>query len=312
MQTILGGNGTIGLELAKCLTTYTNKIRIVSRSPKKVNENDEVMAADLTDRNQVFTAVEGSEVVYITIGFEYNLKVWQTNWPSFMRNVIDACKKYKSKLVFFDNVYMYDPNFIGNMTEDTPIKPSSKKGLVRKGIAKMITDEFNKKELVALIARSADFYGPSISNSVLMLTVYDNLKKGKAANWFASVNKIHTYTYTPDAAKATAMLGNTHDAYNQVWHLPTDNSKITGKQWIELVAKELKVKPKYMVIPIWVLGIIGLFVPIMKELKEMAYQYDRDYLFNSSKFEKRFKYKPINPVDGVRASIQNLRITASV
>ena len=35
MQTILGANGTIGSVLAKELTNYTDKIRLVSRNPKK-------------------------------------------------------------------------------------------------------------------------------------------------------------------------------------------------------------------------------------------------------------------------------------
>src|SRR5579863_812205 len=112
MQTILGANGAIGIELAKALKTYTDKIRLVSRNPKKVNESDELFAADLTDADQVDKAIAGSEVVYLTIGFEYTLKVWQKNWPKLMSDTLASCKKYKSKLVFFDNVYMYDKSAI--------------------------------------------------------------------------------------------------------------------------------------------------------------------------------------------------------
>jgi nucleoside-diphosphate-sugar epimerase len=306
MQTILGGGGSIGKELAKELNKYTDKVRIVSRNPKKINENDELVAADLSNRDEVFKAVEGSEVVYITIGFDYKLKVWREKWPAFMQNVIDACKKYKSKLIFFDNIYMYDRAFLGNMTEDTPIKPSSKKGIIRTQIAKMVTDEFAKDELTALIARSADFYGPGSDKSVLVVAVIENLKKGKPANWLANDNKIHNLTFTPDAAKATAILGNTPDAYNQVWHLPTNNAKLIGKKWVELIANEMQVKPRIMVMPIWLMGILGIFMPIMKELKEMAYQYDRDYFFNSEKFEKRFNFKPTSIEEGIRSIIKAL------
>jgi nucleoside-diphosphate-sugar epimerase len=306
MQTILGAGGSIGKELAKALGQYTEKVRIVSRNPKKINENDELMAADLSQRAEVFKAVEGSEIVYVTIGFDYKIKVWREKWPSFMQNVIDACKKYNSKLVFFDNIYMYDRNYLGNMTEETPINPSSKKGEVRTEVAKMITREFGKGELTALIARSADFYGPGNDKSVLVTTVFENFKKGKAANWLARDDKTHNFTFTPDAAKATAILGNTPDAYNQVWHLPTNNTKITGKQWVGLIAKEMSVKPKVMVMPVWLMGILGIFVPIMKELKEMAYQYDRDYFFNSSKFEKRFNFKPTSIEEGIRITLKKV------
>ena len=47
MQTILGSGGAIGVELAKALASYTSHIRLVSRHPKKVNDTDELVAADL-------------------------------------------------------------------------------------------------------------------------------------------------------------------------------------------------------------------------------------------------------------------------
>jgi len=108
MQTLLGGNGTIGSVLAKELTRYTDKIRIVGRNPKKINESDELFKADLADPEQVDRAIAGSEVVYLLVGFEYDIKVWRNQWPLLMRATLDACKKHGAKLVFFDNVYLYD------------------------------------------------------------------------------------------------------------------------------------------------------------------------------------------------------------
>ena len=179
MQTILGANGTIGSVLAKELTAYTNQIRLVSRNPKKVNETDELFPADLSDANQVEKSIEGSEVVYLLVGFDYNIKVWQDKWPKLMRATIDACIKYKAKLVFFDNVYMYDKNAIPHMTENSVINPPSKKGAVRKEIADMLLNEVKSGKLTALIARSADFYGPNNDKSFLIEIVYKNIKKGK-------------------------------------------------------------------------------------------------------------------------------------
>jgi predicted dinucleotide-binding enzyme len=105
-QTILGSGGAIGIELAKALREYTTEIRLVSRNPEKVNETDELMPADLLHASDVQKAIQGSSVVYVTIGFAYSLKVWQENWPKFMGYVIDACMEHHCKLVFFDNIYM--------------------------------------------------------------------------------------------------------------------------------------------------------------------------------------------------------------
>jgi nucleoside-diphosphate-sugar epimerase len=307
MQTILGSGGAIGKELAKALKNFTTEIRLVSRNPKKVNGTDNLFPADLTDRNAVFDAVKGSEIVYLTIGLEYKTKVWQISWPPLMKNVIDACIEYKSKLVFFDNVYMIGGANVKHITENSPISPTSKKGEVRAALDQLIFDEIDKGKLQAIIARSADFYGNVQERSLLMEMVYKNLEQNKKANWLCNAKVKHSFTYTPDAGKATALLGNTTDAYNQVWNLPTDPDALTGQEWINLFAKEMGKNPAYMVLPKMMVYILGLFIPVMKEFPEMLYQYDRDYIFDSSKFEKRFGVKPTLYAEGVRETLRILQ-----
>ncbi len=303
MQTILGSGGAIGTELAKALTKYTSSVRLVSRNPKAVNENDELVKCNLLNQDEANKAVKGSDVAYLTIGLPYKTKTWQEQWPVVVSNVIGACKMHKSKLVFFDNIYMLDPEHLDNITEETPINPASKKGKLRAKIAKMVMDAAATKEIEALIARSADFYGPGINNGVLNEVVLKNLKNGKKANWLCSLDYKHSFTYTPDAAKATALLGNTDVAYRQVWNLPTAPDPLTGKEWVEAIAKELGVKPKVMVASKFMVKLVGLFNPIMRELVEMLYQYDRDYCFNSSKFNSAFDFETTPYKEGIRKLI---------
>src|SRR5574338_765440 len=202
MQTILGAGGAICFELAKILPAYTDAIRLVSRTPQKVNTADELFPADITKAAEVDEAVKDSEMVYLTVGFPYRLKIWKERWPATMRNVIDACKKHKARLVFFDNVYMYDRDHLHHMTEETPVRPTSKKGVIRQQIADMLMNEVRQGNLTALIARSADF--ASGKSSILHQLVTDNLLKGKKANWLINADKIHNFTFVPDAAKGTA------------------------------------------------------------------------------------------------------------
>lgn len=304
MQTILGSGGAIGVELAKALKNYNKKIRLVSRNPKKVNETDELMAANLLNSEDIRLAVQGSSVVYVTVGFPYSTKVWKEVWPKFMTEVIAACKEFKAKLVFFDNIYMYDPKYLNRMTEEIPVNPPSKKGKIRAEVAQMIMDEVKAGTLTALIARSADFYGPGIRNSsMLNETIIKPLKIGGKANLLGSPSAKHSYTYTPDAGKATALLGNTADAYNQVWHLPTAPEPFTGAQWAWLVASELGVKPRYQRVSTYMVWILGFITPIMKEILEMMYQNKTDYIFDSSKFEKRFGIKPTPYHIGIKETI---------
>ena len=295
MQVVLGAGGAIGNELARELKTYDEKVRLFSRNPQKVNEDDELFKGDLTNKQNVENAVKGTSVAYLTVGLPYRALVWERQWPVIMKNVISACKKYKTKLVFFDNMYLYDKEKLSPMTEETEINPPSRKGKVRAKIAKMLLDEVLSGEIKALIVRAADFYGPGIENSIFNEAILNNLKKGKNANWFCATKYKHNFTWTPDAAKATALLGNTESAYGQVWHLPTV-AAFPVYEWVEKTATTLGVKYKVVVAPKFLVSLMGMFNPLMREMKEMLYQYDRDYDFDSSKFETVFNMNP-TPVE---------------
>jgi len=306
MQTILGSSGVIGNELAKSLTQYTNKIRLVSRNPKKVNPTDELFTANLLKAEEVIKAVEGSEIVYLTVGIQYKTSMWQQQWPLIMKNVIEACKQNNSKLVFFDNVYVYG-RVNGWMKEDTPIKPVSRKGEVRKQVTEMLMNEVENGNLKAIIARAADFYGPNTPLSFVTVTVFENFKKGKKAMWFIDAERKHSFTYTPDAGKATAMLGNSDSTYNQVWHLPSDKNVLTGKEFIELSAEAFGVKPEYTVLKKWMIKMAGLFNSNVRESVEMLYQNDSDYLFDSTKFENAFNFRPTSYEEGIIATVNSMK-----
>jgi nucleoside-diphosphate-sugar epimerase len=306
-QTILGAGGAIGSELAKSLADYTSDIRLVSRNPKKVNPNDELLSADLSQKEQVEKAVAGSDIVYLTVGFDYNTKLWQRMWVPLIENVIAACQKHNCKLVFFDNVYAIGGDHVKHITEESPMSPCSKKGEVRAEVDRLILKAIESNKLKAIIARAPDFFSEFKDRSLLMNLVYDNLAKGKKAQWFCNAKVVHTCGYAPDLAKGTAMLGNTPDAYGQIWNLPTDPERITGEQWINLFAEEMNTSNKYQVLPGWGMKALGLFVPILKEMYEMRYQYDRDYYFDSSKFNRKFNYIPTNNRTAVKQTIEKLR-----
>jgi len=306
-QTILGAGGAIGIELAKALAEYTSDIRLVSRNPKKVNQTDTLFSADLTKREEVFKAVKGSHITYVAIGFPYKTSTWKESWTPFIQNVVDACLEHNSKLVFFDNVYAIGGNNVNHITESSPISPTSKKGEIRAEVDRIILENIEKNHLQAIIARSPDFFGGTArQTSVIMNLVYDNLIKDKKAQWFCNAKICHSMGYVPELAKGTAMLGNTTEAYNQIWNLPTDPQRITGEEWINLFAKELGKENKFSVLPNWLVKGFGLLVPVMKELAEMNYQYDRDYFFDSTKFNNYFKYTPITHAEAVKQTVEQM------
>ena len=302
MHTVLGSGGIIGKETSFSLSEYTSDIKQVSRNPKKVNDQDYIFPADLTKESDVRAAVKGSDVVYLTVGLPYVTKVWEENWPKIMTHTINACMEHQSKLVFLDNVYMYG-QVDGWMTEQTSINPCSKKGEVRAKIARQLMDEVDKGNIKALIARAADFYGPEAHNTYILPMIFDKLARNKKPQLMISAHQKHSYTYTPDLGKALALLGQSDKAYGQVWHLPTHRDALTGAEFVKLVSEQFNKKPNYSVLNSSMLSIAGLFSPIVRETKEMRYQFKYDYLFDSSKFEEAF-FAPTSYKDGVMEIFQ--------
>ncbi len=288
MQTILGANGQIGEELARALKrNFTSDIRIVSRGAKKVNDTDEVFSADLSIREKAIEAVEGSEIAYFTLGLPISSDLWEKQFPLIVRNVIDACKINRTKLVFFDNTYMY-PQDDRVLTEETTFDPVGRKGKVRREMAEMVLKEMQSGELEAVICRAPEFYGPGKTQSITNTLIFNNIKEGKKLKVPLSDAKMRSLIWTPDASNATALIGNTPDAFGQTWHLPVDESHPTYKQFIGLASEVYGKQLKYSVVPKFIFKIGAMFNKSVKELQELLPRYEHNNVFDDSKFRKRF------------------------
>lgn len=302
-HTILGANGTIANALLPILKENNHKIRLVSRNPVAI-EGAESIKADVLNYEDVISAVTGSDIVYLLVGIQYNSKIWARDWPQIIDNAIRACKTVGAKLVFFDNAYMYG-KVEGKITEETPYNPSSKKGAVRANVARVLQDEMKRNNFRAIIARAADFYGPEVTDkSAPGLLVFTNLVKNKKAQWMINPNVPRTFNYVPDAAKALYLLATTDEAYGQIWHLPTADQTLTGKQFVTETAKHIGTSDKIFVLPKWLLRTIGLFNPFIREMNELNYQDEYPFEFDSSKFNKAFPFKPTSYEEGIKKTAE--------
>lgn len=305
MHTILGSGGNIANELVKELIKNNEQFRLVSRNPKPQG-NGELRPADITNVNSVNEAVKGSDVVYLLAGLQYNIKVWRVQWPKIMNNVIEACKRYKAKLIFFDNVYCYGL-VNGPMTEDSPYNPISKKGEIRARIATQLMDEVKRGNLRASIARAADFYGPKAERTVPNVMIFDNLSKSKKPQLLVRADTYHSYTFIPDAGKAVYLLSKNDLSFDQVWHMPTASPPLTGREFVTQAAKAFNAEPKYTLLSKFMIRIAGMFNRDIREIYEMLYQNEYDYGFDSSKFEKVFSFHPTSYEEGIGLVAQSYR-----
>lgn len=301
MITILGAGGAIGNELVKLLAGRRLPFRLVSRKPASQAGAAEVVAADLSDKEQTMRAVAGSDIVFLLAGLKYDHKVWAEMWPRIMANTIEGCKRTNARLVFFDNVYMYG-KVTGAMTEETPFHPSSRKGEIRAGIASALIDEWKGGRLTAMIARAADFYGPGAQFGLPNALVFEPMSKRQKPMCLVNDSLPHSYTYTPDAAQALVRLAEQESAWNQTWHMPTAPNPFTGREFIVRAAEAMGAAPKYQVLNRPMVRVFGWFKPVVGEIYEMLYQNDSPYLFDSSKYNRAFGFAGTPYVEGIRAT----------
>jgi nucleoside-diphosphate-sugar epimerase len=175
-------------------------------------------------------------------------------------------------------------------------------------VADALLEAFSSGKVNGVIARSADFYGPGAdSNGVPNLVIFERLVSGKSAQWIIDADKVHSLTYTPDCGRALPLLTADESSYNQVWHLPTAHPPITMRHFAEIAAAEIGTQARMSVLPMWMLKLAGLLDKTMRELPEMGYQNDRDYIFDSSRFEQHFGFEPTSYEQGIRETIDYYR-----
>ncbi len=288
MQTILGANGIIGEELAKELRlNYTSEIRLVGRNPQRVDSNDDLFKGDLLNIENVKDALRDTKIAYMTVGLPYKTEIWLRDWSRMMKNVIEGCKYNQCKLVYFDNTYAY-PQGSAIQKEDTPMTSTGKKGIAKGQAAKILLDAIDDEELEAVICRAPEFYGPGKTKGITNALIFENLRNGKTPKVLVNDNVLRTLIFTPDASKAMALIGNTPNTFGETWHLPCDDNRLTYKEFIGEISKQLGREIKYRTLSSFVLKLAAFFNENAKEIQELLPRYRVDNIFDSSKFKNRF------------------------
>lgn len=286
VHSVVGGNGTIGAVAVRHLAAAGCEVRIVQRHPRLIEGAVATASADVLDLDGLTKAVEGSDVIYLILGLPYDAKVWLEGFPRAVSHAVEAARRVGARLVYFDNVYMYGP-VQGVMTEDTPDNPTTQKGLARARAARVLMEAVEKGAIRGLIARSADFYGDYRPFDQVK-AMAKKLVKGQKAQLLLRDDRVHSLTYIPDAGRAVAALGQQADAFDAIWHMPTDPNALTGAQLVALIGALLGKDARHTVLPKLLLRMVGLFDGTVRGLLEMSYQFEQDYRVESSKIARAY------------------------
>ena len=226
-------------------------------------------------------------------------ELWEAQFLLMMANVIKACQVNQSKLVFFDNTYMYAKT-AAIQDENSPFEPVGRKSAVRAQLAEMVLQAMATSDLQALICRAPEFYGPGKTQSITNTMIFKPIKNKKSIKVPVSALTLRTLIWTPDASRAMALLGNTESAYGQTWHLPCEDS-LTYQEMIGLAQSITDEKLEYSVIKLWQFKLGSYVNHNLKELQELLPRYQVDNHFSSDKFKAVFPEFTITPIDsGIR------------
>jgi nucleoside-diphosphate-sugar epimerase len=297
------GTGPLGISTARDLVALGQPVRMVNRSgraPEGVPAGVTTAAGDVSSLEGARAATAGSAVVYNCTNAPYDK--WQTEMKPLFVNILEGAIATGAKLVLGDNLYAYGETNGAPMREDTPERPNSRKGALRSELGRIMLAAHRAGRTPVAIVRGSDYFGPRVRESQMGERVFPAALAGKAAMVTGKLDQPHSNTYIPDMGRAMALVGTRGSAFGQIWHAPNSPAQ-TARQMLERIYAEVGKPMKVQVAGRAMLSVLGLFNPVIREVVEMQYQFERPFVVDSGKFEREF---------GVRATAMQEAIEATM
>lgn len=302
---VIFGTGQVGRWLCRFLSEDGHQVSIVSRSG--VSDPDlEIFwhRGDALDGARVKELCAGADVVYNCLSAPYDK--WATLFPPMQFNLIEGAAQAGASLISLENLYMYGRSNGVPLTEDTPFNPNSKKGEVRAKMAEGIKRVHDEGKVKTASLRPSDYFGPEVLLAQMGERVFYPVANGGKAQVVGKTTFLHTQTYVPDVARALSILGTREEALGKAWLAPSPET-LTVEAFIQKAADMAGTQVGIQSAPKVLLTVLGLFNPIMRELKEMLYSWEEDWVVDHSKFEAAFG-DIVTPLDeAMRTTIEWFR-----
>jgi nucleoside-diphosphate-sugar epimerase len=299
---VVFGTGQVGSALAAHLAGLGLAVRAVSRHrPATLAGGIDWRAADVTDPEAAADAAKGASVVYQCVNAPYTQ--WPELFPPLQRGVLAAAERTGALLVALENLYGYGTTGGRPMTEDLPLAATTVKGRTRAAMTAELLAAAEAGRVRLAIGRASDFFGPGVTQgSTLGERVFGNALASRRADFIGNPDLPHTYSYVPDIAAGLATLGTDPRAAGQVWHLPGPQT-VTTRALLDLVAGEVGHQVAVRSLPKLAVRALGLVNPMLRELAEMAYEFDQPFILDTSKYESAFGAAGTPLADAIAATV---------
>lgn len=289
--TVVLGAGPVGRSVAASLVARGIRPRVITRSGTTI-DGTQSCRVNVADPDAAQAALGRATVVFQCAQPPYHR--WSTDFPAIQRSVVRACEASGALLVAIENLYGYGP-VSTPMTEDRPMKPTTRKGAVRAQMWAELLDAHQSGRVRAAAVRASDFFGAGVRDSAYGERFFRPLVSGGKAQILGSPQARHAVTYVPDLAEAAVRLAEDPSAWGRAWHAPT-TSGITQLALVQAAARAAGVPPSFVTVKPWQLRVVGVFNPGARETVEMLYEFEHDFVVDSSAFETHFGQLP-TPLD---------------
>ncbi len=292
LNVVIGASGGIGHAIASVLATQGRQVRGVSRRPT-ATEGVEHFAADITDRDQAVSALDGAAVAYLAAQPPY--WDWPARFPPMLETVLAAAARTGAKLVMVDNLYAYG-RATSPMTDTSVEKPHGKKGAVRAQMAARLRQAHRSGEVRVTSGRCSDYFGTRHGTSSITELAIKPAIAGKTMRWVGRLDVPHSVAYLPDVARSLITLGDSDRADGESWILPHAPA-VTGTEFLQLVNGHLPTPVPARALSTTMLRLAAPFHRMSREMLDVAYQFNEPFVADGSRFETVFGPTQVTPLD---------------
>ena len=293
-SSLVVGAGVIGSRVAGMLAERGDSVSVVSRHGLEPAGRAGIshVAADAADAGAMARLAEGISVIYNCVNPPYHR--WPADWPPIAASVLAAAERSGAVLVTLSNLYGYGPGRYDEahpMTEATPLAATGRKGRVRARVWQDALAAHQAGRVRVTEVRAADFVGPG-AQSALGERIVRRVRQGKGVSVLGRAGRPHTWSFTGDVARMLVTAGTDPGAWGRAWHVPSNEPR-SQRQVIDDFARAAGVgQVRVGEIPSVVLSGMGLFSPLLREVRETEYQFRDDFVMDSSAAQAAFGLKP--------------------
>ncbi len=308
---IFGATGTVGKALGAKLAKRAQTFRVVGRSEERLRREFrihepfvEYCAADLSDPVAAARAAVGVDTLFYTVGVPYTQF---EQHPKLTRIAVDAATSAGvRRYVHVSTVYPYgtpQTEFVG---ESHPRNPTAFKGRMRKEQEDLVAAAHDPNGMRTTILRPPDFCGPDSELSYVR-AIFDAALKGGTANVIGPIDTPHEFIFIPDLAGTLIALSEKEEAYGKAWNVAGPGT-ITTREFAELVFGTVHQKPRLRVAGKFMLRVLGLFNPFLREVQEMHYLWTNPVKLDDTRLHQLLPDLRKTPyAEGIRLTIDAMR-----